>query len=257
MPRSPPHRHPVAAASWPRCRYGRPIPAIQLPSVGTVAELTAAGERQEGDFYCSFTSFLVPPTIFRYDGEARTLVSYNDARLDTDLSIYETTQLFFTSRDGMRIPLFITARRDVVVDGSRPTLLVADGAFGTSMTPVFSSEILAWLDMGGVYAVANVRGGGEYGRAWHEAAMLDDAGHGPLDPAGQPMALRLQVDERHGRIGQGDTLQHRFRFQPRSPFAGLPLVAAGVLGFIMADSAARGQTGGNSEQAIGSPGFSS
>ncbi len=149
---------------------GGPRGDVQLPSAGTVADITNG--RNDEDFYFSFSACAVPPTIFRYNLETRTLTSYKDARLETDLSNYETTQRFFTSSDGMRVPMFITARHDLVLDGSHPTLLVGDGAFANSMTPTFSPEVAAWLDMGGVYAVANVRGGGEYGRAWHDEGML-------------------------------------------------------------------------------------
>ena len=89
---------------------------------------------------------------------------------DTSLAQFETTQLFFTSKDGTRVPMFITARRGIKLDGSHPTLLVGEGAFNVPATPIFSAEAAAWLRLGGIYAVANVRGGGEYGRAWHVAA---------------------------------------------------------------------------------------
>jgi prolyl oligopeptidase len=140
---------------------------IHLPSVGTVTEIT--GRARDQEFYYGFTSYLVPQTIFRYDLETRSPASYKDARTDIDLSNYETRELFFTSVDGTRIPMSVSARRDIVLDGSHPTLLAVNGAFGQSFLPTFSPEIATWIDRGGVFAVANVRGGGEYGRAWHEA----------------------------------------------------------------------------------------
>jgi prolyl oligopeptidase len=89
-----------------------------------------------------------------------------------DASKYETKQVFYTSKDGTRVPMFITAKKGLTLDGSNPTLLYAYGGFNISETPAFSAANAAWLDMGGVYALANLRGGGEYGKEWHEAGML-------------------------------------------------------------------------------------
>jgi prolyl oligopeptidase len=141
---------------------------LNLPGVGTVTAIHGHGENRE--FYFSYTSFLQPPAIYRYDLDARNTVPWRETRADTSLAQFETTQLFFTSKDGTRVPMFITARRGIKLDGSHPTLLVGEGAFNVPATPIFSPEIAAWLRLGGIYAVANVRGGGEYGRAWHVAA---------------------------------------------------------------------------------------
>lgn len=141
---------------------------VPLPGVGTVTELTERGEYRE--FYVSFSSFLQPATIYRFDLDSRSLLPYKDPRADAAFFQYETTQLFYTSKDGTRIPMFITARRGVTLDGTHATLLTADGAFNAPATPVFVPEVAAWLESGGIYAVANVRGGGDYGRAWHEEA---------------------------------------------------------------------------------------
>jgi prolyl oligopeptidase len=142
--------------------------AVTLPGVGTVSQLTAGHDRQ---FYFTFQSFLEPPVVYRYDLDARLTVPAAPAPAapDTTLSAFETTQLFFTSGDGTRVPMFITARRGITLDGAHATLLAADGTFGRSMTPAYSPAVAAWLEMGGIYAVANVRGGGEYGRAWRDA----------------------------------------------------------------------------------------
>ncbi|MGH7618486.1 MAG: prolyl oligopeptidase family serine peptidase [Gemmatimonadaceae bacterium] len=148
---------------------GGPRGVVQLPGVGTVSELHPHPE--DRDFYFTFTTFLFPQAPFRYDLDGRNLVSYGDARADTALARYETTQLFFTSKDGTRVPMFITARRGITLDGTHATLLTGGGGFNASMTPAFSPDVATWLDLGGIYAVANVRGGGEYGRAWHDAAI--------------------------------------------------------------------------------------
>jgi prolyl oligopeptidase len=149
---------------------GSPRGEVALPAVGSVGEITTGFDDEE--FYFTFSSFLIPPKVFRYVMETRALTEQRSASVPTDLTKYVTTQLFATAKDGMRIPLFVTSRSDVPMDGSNPTLLVGDGAFAHWMSPTFSPEVIGWLEMGGVYAVANVRGGGEYGRAWHEAGML-------------------------------------------------------------------------------------
>jgi prolyl oligopeptidase len=141
---------------------------IALPGVGTVTAMSGHAESRE--LYFSFTSFIQPPAIYRYDLDTRNTVPWRETRPDTSLSQFETTQLFFASKDGTRVPMFITARRGIKLDASHPTLLTGDGAFNVSATPIFSAEAAAWLRLGGIYAVANVRGGGENGRAWHEAA---------------------------------------------------------------------------------------
>jgi prolyl oligopeptidase len=138
--------------------------SIPLPGIGTVGEFTS--DANERAAYFAFSSFLIPPLVLRYDFETRTVVRYREPRAATDLGDYETTQIFFNSKDGARVPIFVTARRGLVRDGSHPTLLVADGGFDRAMTPHFSPAVAAWLEIGGVYAVASVRGGGEYGRAW-------------------------------------------------------------------------------------------
>jgi prolyl oligopeptidase len=141
---------------------------IQLPGVGTVTELHPRPDNHE--MYFVYTSFLQPPSPYRYDFDARNVVPYADVRADTALVRYETTQLFFTSKNGTRVPMFITARRGITLDGTHATLLAGGGGFNTSMTPVFSPDVWTWLELGGIYAVANVRGGGENGRAWHDSA---------------------------------------------------------------------------------------
>jgi prolyl oligopeptidase len=143
--------------------------AVQLPGVGTVSELHPRPDTRE--LYFTYSSFLQPPLPFRYDFDGRNLISYVDVHADTTLAKYETTQLFFTSKDGTRVSMFMTARRGITLDGTHATLLTAGGGFNTSMTPVYSPDVATWLELGGVYAVANVRGGGESGRGWHDAAI--------------------------------------------------------------------------------------
>ena len=152
---------------------------ISLPALGTVADLS--GKQYDTEMFFSFTSFLLATTNYRYDLSATRpadlstgdLSVIQKPQIDFDPSGYETKQVFFHSKDGTRIPMFITHRKDLPLDGNNPTLLYGYGGFNASLNPFFSSSTLLWLDMGGVYAVANLRGGGEYGETWHQAGMLD------------------------------------------------------------------------------------
>ena len=141
---------------------------VQLPSIGTVTEINPRPESR--DFFFTFTSFLTPPAAFRYDLDTRTAFAYREPRPDSALTRFETTQLFYTSKDGTRVAMFVTARRGITLDGTHATLLTGGVGFHVAMSPTFSPEIAAWLEMGGIYVVANVRGGGEDGRRWHDAA---------------------------------------------------------------------------------------
>jgi prolyl oligopeptidase len=142
---------------------------ISLPGVGTAMHLSPNTDGRE--MYFDYTSFLQPTTVFRYDLETRNLAPFHESRADSTLAQFETTQLFFTTKDGTRVPMFITARRGITLDGSHATLLTGAGSFGISSTPIYSPLAAAWVAHGGIFAVANVRGGGEYGPVWHDAAI--------------------------------------------------------------------------------------
>jgi len=148
---------------------GTPKGNIPLPGIGTVTDLQTHAANRE--LWFTYTSFLQPPTVFRFDLDTKTVAPFHDPPADSTFSQYETTQTFYASADGTRVPMFVTARRGMKLDGGHPTLLAVNGGFGSAFTPVYSPDVAAWIQLGGVYAVANVRGGGEYGRAWHEAAM--------------------------------------------------------------------------------------
>ena len=149
---------------------GTPRGTVPLPGIGTVTEVT--GHELDEEFFYTFASYLVPPTVYRYDIGERTQSVFRQPQLPADVSGFETKQVFVKSRDGTSVPMFITARRGVKLDGTNPTLLYGYGGFNVSLTPEFSAERLVWLEMGGVYAVANLRGGGELGKEWHEAGTL-------------------------------------------------------------------------------------
>src|SRR5881296_2896295 len=150
---------------------GRPLKDIDLPTLGAVASIS--GERKDDKMFFAFTSFLYPTTIFRYDFTVVTSSVFKAPALDFDPSGYETKQVFYASKDGTRVPMFITHKKGLALDGTNPTLLYGYGGFNISLTPSFSVGTLVWLEMGGVYAQPNLRGGGEYGEEWHQAGMLD------------------------------------------------------------------------------------
>jgi len=144
---------------------------ISLPTFGTVSGLS--GKQKDTEMFFSFTSFLFPATSYRYDFLTDRLTVFQKPRIDFDPSGYETHQVFYHSKDGARIPMFITHKKGLNLDGGNPALLYGYGGFNISIRPSFSVSTIVWLEQGGVYAVANLRGGGEYGESWHQAGMLD------------------------------------------------------------------------------------
>jgi prolyl oligopeptidase len=144
---------------------------LTLPAIGQASGF--GGRRKDRETFYQFTNFTTPSTVYRYDlGDGASSV-FRQPKVDFDPAAYETNQIFYHSKDGTRVPMFITHRRGLTLDGSNPTLLYAYGGFDISITPTFSVMNLVWMEQGGVYAVPNLRGGGEYGRAWHEAGMKD------------------------------------------------------------------------------------
>ena len=140
---------------------------VTLPGVGSV--MGFQGKRSDKETFYSFASFNTPTSIHRYDlvtGESRP---WREPKLAFKPADFTVTQVFYKSKDGTRIPMFLAHRKDVTPDGNRPTLLYGYGGFSVSMTPVFSADRLAWMEMGGVFALPNLRGGGEYGEEWHRA----------------------------------------------------------------------------------------
>ncbi len=140
---------------------------IQLPAVGTMGGFS--GKKDENIAFFSFSSFTFPNTIYQYDVKTNTYEIYFRPEIEFDPDLYESRQVFYTSKDGTRIPMFITHKKGLEMDGNNPTLLYGYGGFNASMTPRFSVARLALLENGGIYAVPNIRGGGEYGKEWHEA----------------------------------------------------------------------------------------
>jgi prolyl oligopeptidase len=144
---------------------------VPLPDVGTADNLS--GRNGGSDFFFAFSSYLRPTSIYRYDLRAGRLEPFEPSKASFDPTPFETRATFYQSKDGTRIPIFITARKGLARNGSHPTMLYGYGGFDISITPFFSPAVATWLELGGVYAVANLRGGGEYGEAWHRAGMRD------------------------------------------------------------------------------------
>jgi prolyl oligopeptidase len=143
---------------------------LALPGLGTVAGFSGRRAHTEG-FY-AFTSFTYPTTIFRYDFAAGASTVFKQPAVDFDAAQYETVQVFYPSKDGTKIPMFLTFRKGLARNGQNPAYLYGYGGFNVPALPAFSPAMAAWLEMGGIYAVANLRGGGEYGQAWYDAGRL-------------------------------------------------------------------------------------
>ena len=146
---------------------GKFLRSVDLPEIGTAAGF--GGKRKDKETFYSFTSFISPTTIYRYDPEIGKSSIFKQPKVDFDATKYETKQVFYDSKDGTRIPMFLTYKKGLKLDGQNPTLLYAYGGFDISLTPGFSIPTVVWLEMGGIYAQPNLRGGGEYGEDWHLA----------------------------------------------------------------------------------------
>jgi prolyl oligopeptidase len=148
-------------------RKGKQVRSVDLPGIGTANGFS--GKRKDKETFYAFTSFTSPTTIYRYDPSAGKSSIFKQPKVDFDAAKYETKQVFYSSKDGTRVPMFLTYKKGLKLDGENPTLLYAYGGFDISLTPSFSVPNVVWLEMGGIYAQANLRGGGEYGEEWHLA----------------------------------------------------------------------------------------
>jgi prolyl oligopeptidase len=152
-------------------REGQPLGRVALPGLGAVGGLSA--EPDDTELFFSYADFSTPTRILRLDLGAGQATPLREPAIAADLTPYVTEQVFYTSKDGTRVPMFLVHRRDVKRNGRNPVMLYGYGGFDISMTPAFSPATLVWLEMGGVYAVANLRGGGEYGAEWHAAGTRE------------------------------------------------------------------------------------
>lgn len=140
---------------------------VELPGKGTVSGF--GGKWNEKDLYFSFTNYLYPSSIFKYSPDSKEYSLYKKPNIDFNPEDYVSYQVFYTSKDGTKVPMMITHKKGLVKNGQNPTILYGYGGFNISLTPSFSPATAAWLSVGGIYAVANLRGGGEYGKKWHDA----------------------------------------------------------------------------------------
>jgi len=146
---------------------GAPIREVQLPGIGTASGF--GGKRTDTETFYTFLSFTTPPTAYRYDIATGKSTLLRQPKVKFDPAQYEVTQKFYASKDGTKVPMFIAHKKGLKLDGTNPTLLYGYGGFNISLTPAFSISRMQWMEMGGVLAVPNLRGGGEYGDAWHRA----------------------------------------------------------------------------------------
>lgn len=144
---------------------GKLIREIKLPGVGTASGF--GGKKEETTLYYSFTNYVTPGTIYAYNPKTGKSVVYNKPKVDFNSYAYESKQVFYTSKDGTKVPMIITYKKGIALNGKNPTMLYGYGGFNISLTPTFSISNAVWMENGGVFAVANLRGGGEYGTKWH------------------------------------------------------------------------------------------
>ncbi|CAC9973856.1 S9 family peptidase [Flavobacterium panici] len=146
---------------------GKLVREIKLPAVGTAGGFGA--KKEEKILYYSFTNYTTPGTIFSFEPKSGKSEVYQKPKVDFKSEDYESKQVFYTSKDGTKVPMIITYKKGTKLDGKNPTILYGYGGFNISLTPAFSISNAVWMENGGVYAVANLRGGGEYGKKWHDA----------------------------------------------------------------------------------------
>ncbi|EGU45938.1 prolyl oligopeptidase family serine peptidase [Vibrio splendidus] len=146
---------------------GNLVRELHMPGLGTASGL--GGKKEQTQLYYTFTNYVTPPTIFSFDVESGNSEIYQHSESPFEPDKFESKQVFYTSKDGTQVPMLISYKKGLQLDGNNPTMLYAYGGFNVSLTPSFSGTVGSWLELGGVYAVPNLRGGGEYGKAWHKA----------------------------------------------------------------------------------------
>ncbi len=146
---------------------GNLVREVQLPGVGSASGF--GGKREDTEFYFSFTNYVTPGSSYKYNVETGVYETYWKPEIDFDPDDYESNQVFYTSKDGTKVPMIITHKKGLKRDGKNPTILYGYGGFNVSLTPSFSIVNAVWMEQGGIYAVPNLRGGGEYGKKWHDA----------------------------------------------------------------------------------------
>lgn len=150
---------------------GKKLREIQLPALGTISSI--GGDWDQPEAYYSFSTYHIPPTIYRENTTTGEQFVWAQSQIPVDSDKFEVRQVWFTSKDGTKVPMFLVHKKDLLRDGENPTILYGYGGFNISLTPAFSSKAVQWCELGGVYAVANLRGGGEFGEDWHRAGMRE------------------------------------------------------------------------------------
>ncbi|GGG37436.1 prolyl oligopeptidase family serine peptidase [Bizionia arctica] len=148
---------------------GTLVREVELPGVGSAGGFSA--KKDETELYYSFTNYITPGNIYNYQIESGTSKLYSKPEIDFNPNEYESNQVFFTSKDGTKVPMIITHKKGLELNGKNPTILYGYGGFNISLTPAFSIANVVWMEQGGIYAVPNLRGGGEYGKKWHDAGI--------------------------------------------------------------------------------------
>jgi prolyl oligopeptidase len=212
-------------------RDGRPVGEVPLPGSGRIEGFRGEGAQSETFF--TYTDYLTPTKVYRFDVPTNQASLWRAAPVPPAAAQFVTEQVYFLSKDGTRVPMYITRRRDLVKDGNQPMLLYGYGGFDISLTPVYRPSIEAWLELGGAYAEVNLRGGGEYGEAWHRAGTLGNKQHvfddfiaaaEYLIRDGYTRRARLAI---HGRSNGGLLIGAALTQRPEMFGAALP--AVGVL----------------------------
>src|SRR5438552_15163760 len=150
---------------------GKGAKDLALPGLGQV--VFQPGRQDDAEMFFTYTGFTAPAVIYRLDAATATPTVARQSKLSFDPSRFEAERVFCTSKDGTRIPMALVHRKGLARNGQNPTILYAYGGFNVSVLPSFSASMIAWMEMGGLYAVANLRGGAEYGDAWHEAGKRE------------------------------------------------------------------------------------
>ncbi|UOQ74951.1 prolyl oligopeptidase family serine peptidase [Hymenobacter cellulosilyticus] len=176
---------------------------VELPAIGTASGF--GGRRDAKSVYYAFTSFAYPTTIYRYDLDSKQSTVFRAPKVDVKPEDYVTTQVFYASKDGTKVPMFIVHKKGVKLNGQNPTYLYAYGGFNISLTPGFSVARMLWLENGGILAIPNLRGGGEYGEAWHQAGMTPNKQNVFDDfiAAAEYLTVQSYTDSKHLAIAGG------------------------------------------------------
>lgn len=154
---------------------GKLVREIKLPGIGSAGGF--GGKKEDKEFFYTYSSYNSPATIYRYNIATGSSVLFRKTETKFKNEEYETKQVFFNSKDGTKVPMFLTAKKGMKLDGTNPVLLYGYGGFNIPQTPGFSISNAFWMEQGGIYAVVNLRGGNEYGEAWHKAGMLENKQH--------------------------------------------------------------------------------